>query len=153
MQEHSHLFHLSSNRNWVAAVFSIQGRSYGVRIWSTKWSGTNLSFSDMHIKTRRKTPYLHPMHFPYGVFHIVNGNKCTKSKNIINWITAKLFLLWTSKSFFYNPFTPSKGGGGGKNKKNVSFLEYFKRKKIYMLKYFVVYFLSFSLITNQNTIC
>ena len=132
MREHSHLFHLSSNRNWVAAVFSIQGRSYGVRIWSTKPSGTILSFSDMHIKTRRKAPYLHPMHFPYGVFHIVNGNKYTKSKNIIYWITVNLFLLWTSKSFSYNPFTPWKGGGGRRNIKNFSFLEYSKRKKIYI---------------------
>ena len=145
MQEHSHLFHLSSNRNWVAAVFSIQCRSYGVRIWSTKPSGKILSFSDMYIKIRRKAPYLHPMGFPYGVFHIVNVNKYTKSKNIIYWITINLFLLWTSKSFFYNPFTPWKGGGWEKEHKNVSFLEYSKRKKIYiyiLLKY-VVYFLSF----------
>lgn len=132
MQEHSHLFHLSSNRNWVAAVFSIQGRSYGVRIWSTKPSGKILSFSDMYIKIRRKAPYLHPMCFPYGVLHIVNVNKYTKSKNIIYWVTINLFLLWTSKSFFYNPFTPWKGVGWEKEHKNVSFLEYSKRKNIYI---------------------
>lgn len=132
MQEHSHLFHLSSNRNWVAAVFSIQGRSYGVRIWSTKPSGKILSFSDMYIKIRRKAPYLHPMCFPYGVLHIVNVNKYTKSKNIIYWITINLFCYELQNLFSITLSLLEKEGGGRRNIKMFIFWSIPKGKNIYI---------------------